>query len=304
METTSRGLTVTHRSTVTEDQIDHLGHMNVRFYGVNAAAGTRALLDELGVAPNSGRAVDLYTRHHREQLLGAALSLRTGVIEVADDGLRLYHELANDATGELAASFVHRVRLDGPDPDRAVIAAAATGLVPVPAHGAPRSIPLETDPVASAPSLATLRGLDLAIRKERAVTAEECDEQGGYLPTMAAALVWGGEPVDGRFPPLLHEGPHGERMGWASMETRMVVARLPRAGERIQSFSAVTMIADKVLQNVMWAFAVGSAELLITFEVVNLAFDVSRRRPMSIPDHIREFEGRILHPELAPRAPA
>ncbi|MFT6393412.1 MAG: hypothetical protein ACJA14_002942, partial [Ilumatobacter sp.] len=34
--TLADGLAVTHTSTVTADQIDHLGHMNVRYYGVNA----------------------------------------------------------------------------------------------------------------------------------------------------------------------------------------------------------------------------------------------------------------------------
>ena len=41
------GLRTTHESQVTEDQIDHLGHMNVAFYAVNAQAGTRAVLAEL-----------------------------------------------------------------------------------------------------------------------------------------------------------------------------------------------------------------------------------------------------------------
>lgn len=300
METTAPGLTISHRSTVTEEQIDHLGHMNVRFYGVNAAAGTRALLAELGVAPGAGRVVDLYTRHLREQLLGAGLVVRSGVVEVLTDGLRLYHELVNEATRDLAATFVHRVLLDpavlAPD----IVDAATARIVAVPAHGAPRSIRLDTDPVATAPGVDRLRALDLAVRKERAVTAEECDAAGDYQPTMAAMLVWGGEPVDGRFPPLLHDGPNGERMGWASMETRMVVNRLPRLGERIQSFSAVTVLADKVMQNIMWAYAVATDELLTTFEVVNLAFDVNHRRPMPIPDRIRAYEERILHPELAP----
>ena len=78
METTTPGLAVTHHSTVTEEQIDHLGHMNVRFYGVNAAAGTRALLAELGVGRRRAQVVDLYTRHRREQLLGAELVVRSG----------------------------------------------------------------------------------------------------------------------------------------------------------------------------------------------------------------------------------
>ncbi len=303
METTTPGLAVTHRSTVTEEQIDHLGHMNVRFYGVNAAAGTRAVLAELGVPSGRGRVIDLYTRHLREQLLGADLVVRSGVVDVLADGLRLYHELVNDATGDLAATFVHRVLIDPAGLGPAVAAAATARVVAIPAHGAPRSVSLATDPVASAPGVARLRELDLAVRKERAVTAEECDAAGDYQPTMAAMLVWGGEPVDGRFPPLLHDGPNGERMGWASMETRMVVNRLPRLGERIQSFSAVTVLAEKVMQNIMWAYAVATDELLTTFEVVNLAFDVNHRRPMPIPDRIRGYETRILHPELAPRVP-
>ena len=48
-DTTTTPLTVTHHSAVTEDQIDHLGHMNVRFYGVNAHAGTAAILDRLAM---------------------------------------------------------------------------------------------------------------------------------------------------------------------------------------------------------------------------------------------------------------
>src|SRR5881394_580859 len=99
-------LAVTHTSSVTEDQIDHLGHMNVRFYGVNAHAGTAALLDALGVGRDDVQVVEAYTRHHREQLLDAQLVVRSGVLDVGRSDLRLYHELANDETGVLAATFV------------------------------------------------------------------------------------------------------------------------------------------------------------------------------------------------------
>ena len=275
--------------------------MNVRFYGVNAAAGTRALLAELGVGPGTGAVVDLYTRHRREQLLGAELVVRSAVVEVLPDGLRLYHELGNEATGDLAATFVHRVLLDAAGLDATVVAAATDRIVGIPAaRRAAQHLARHRPDRDRAGDRAVARALDLAVRKERAVTAEECDASGSYQPTMAAMLVWGGEPVAGRFPPLLHDGPNGERMGWASMETRMVVGRLPRLGERIQSFSAVTVLADKVMQNIMWAYAVDSGELLTTFEVVNLAFDVNHRRPMPIPERIRDYETRILHPELAP----
>ena len=300
MEITTPSLTITHRSSVTEDQIDHLGHMNVRFYGVNAHAATQRLLTSLGVPAAGRRVVDVYTRHHREQLLGAELSVRSGVLEVLADGVRIYHELTNDETGALAATFVHRVRLDDPGAVVALAAAVDGETIEIPTAGRPRSIPLDTDPVASAPGLDQLRAQDLAIRRVRAITAEECDEHGDYLPTMAALLVWAGEPAHQRFPEMLHEGTDGERMGWASMETRIVMARLPRVGDRIQSFSAVVAVGDKVMQNIMWSYDVDRAELLTTFEIVNLAFNVEARRPMVIPDAIRQSEGLILHPELAP----
>jgi len=92
-------------------------------------------------------------------------------------------------------------------------------------------------------------------------------------------------------------------MGWASMETRMGIARLPRLGDRIQSFSAVLTVADKVLHNIMWAYDVDRGDLLVTFEVVNLAFDIAARRPMTIPDHIRADEERLVQADLAPRVP-
>ncbi len=307
METTAPTLIATHHSVVTEEQIDHLGHMNVRFYGANAAAGTRALLAGLGAPPDRRvRLVDLYTRHHREQLLGARLAVRSGVIEVSDDELVLYHELVNEESGVLAATFVHRVRLDAADGGDAalpaeVVANARGRLIVVPAHGATRSISLATDPIASAPALAELRERGLAIRNVRTVTPEECEADGSYDPSMAPALVWAGEAIDRRFPELFHEGPNGERMGWASMETRMAIARLPRLGDRIQSFSAVIGLGDKILHNIMWAYDVDAEQLLVTFEIVNLAFDTGARRPMRIPDRIRTGETVLLHPDLAPR---
>lgn len=306
-DTTTSELTVTHRSEVTEDQIDHLGHMNVRFYGVNATAGTAAILDGLGpTADLTIRPVDIYTRHHREQLLGAQLIVRSGVIEVLDHGLRIYHELANEASGALAATFVHGVRAETEDGRPAPLPSATADagskqLVDIPAHGATRSISLASDPVASAPTLQTLRDRDLVMRKMRAISEEECDPDGGYIPAFAPMLTWGGEPANRRIPEMVHEGPDGLRMGWASMETRMVIERLPRLGDRIQSFSAVIALADKTSHRIQWAYDVDRGDLLTTFEVVNLAFDITARAPMSIPPHLRESEAFVLNADLAPR---
>ena len=139
------------------------------------------------------------------------------------------------------------------------------------------------------------------MRKVRSVTPEECDADGSFIRSMAPGLTWGGEPVNRRLTEIVHEGPNGERMGWASMETRMVIRRLPRLGDQIQSFSAVIGLADKTSHRIHWAYDIDRGDLLTTFEVVNLAFDTGARRPMSIPARLRAAEQSVLHRDLAPR---
>ena len=96
-----------HTAQVTEDQIDHLGHMNVRFYAEHAHAGSLRLAEEIGLARGAGQVViqrDRYTRHHREQMLGAGLEVRGGVMDADATSVRVYEELANSDTGDIAAT--------------------------------------------------------------------------------------------------------------------------------------------------------------------------------------------------------
>lgn len=302
-------LQVTRETTVTEDQIDHLGHMNVMYYGANARAATGTMVDRLGFPDDLGwRLDDVYTRHHREQMLGTELVVRSGVIDAEAGGLRLYHELAS-TEGVLAATFVHRLVAAGEagpvalPPD--VVAAADAQRIVVPEHGATRSISLDVDRLGSAPSLDEVRTRELAIRLERKVLDVECDEAGDYLPDRAPMLVWGGEANDDRATgAMLIPGPNGEQMGWATMETRMMVNRWPRVGDRIQSFGALVALHDKVNHRIMWAYDLETEEVLVAFEAISLAFDTVSRRPMSIPEKIRRRELRSLHPDLAVPSPA
>jgi hypothetical protein len=91
-------------------------------------------------------------------------------------------------------------------------------------------------------------------------------------------------------------------MGWASMETRIAIRRLPRAGDRIESFSAVVGLRDKTSHRILWAYDSDAGDLLMSFEIVNLAFDTVQRAPMSIPDEIRAVEQSDLHEDLNPRS--
>jgi acyl-CoA thioesterase FadM len=301
-------LRTTHTSSVTEDQIDHLGHMNVRFYAVNANAATRAVLADLPGWEGRPHVVhDIYTRHHREQLLGTDLEVRSAILGVDEHDLRIHHELAAVDTGVLAATFVHRLSpLDAdsqPTPvPAAALEAARDQADPAPEHHGTRTISLDCDLLADAPSLETVLERNLCMRQPRAVGRDECDEQGRYRLEMIPALTWGGKPIDGDMSDVLHETSDGRLMGWASMETRVQVGQMPTVGDRIQSFGATVALHDKVTHRVHWAFDLERGHLLNAFESVSMAFDIRGRRPMSIPERYREREQQRTQPDLAPQA--
>jgi acyl-CoA thioesterase FadM len=310
-------LNVLHQTEVTPDQIDHLGHMNVRFYGLHARAGAEVLLDGLGVGHDQVAAgegeggggvllqTDTYVRHHREQLVGSPLEVRGGVLDASTRAIRLYEELANVATGERAASFVLRFELADratrthvPFPS-AVVDAAAAATVEVPPHGQPRSISIDEDVVSIAPSFAEATRRDLAHRLERTITPTEGEDDGFVPATALPELIWGGEPVPGHEFRPLEPLPGGGEMGFATMETRATWVRTPRVGDRVQSCSAMVAIAAKTILARNWLFDVARGDAVGVFSVVNVAFDTGSRRAIEIPDPIRERFERQSHPDLA-----
>lgn len=300
----SAALEITHTSSVTPDQIDHLGHMNVHYYGVNARKGTRVVAQQLGLVGSvTPYLVDTYSRHLAEQLEGARLEVRSGVITATPEHIRVYHELANSDSGAIAAVFVHRLVAPPAEPFAdALVAAGAARIAQVPAHGAPRTINLDADPLSAVPSLDTVRQREMAMRRPRVIIAEECLEDGGFDPAQAAQLIWGGETLEGVMSvgPTLVDGPNGEKMGSAAMESRTVVCKLPRVGDTTQSFGGLLHLGPKIWHRANWVFDINSGELLTATEGVSLAFDTVSRKSMLIPDEIRERDMRLHAPEFTP----
>ena len=175
----------------------------------------------------------------------------------------------------------------------------AGALASVPERGTTRSISLERSPGDHAPTLDDLRERGLAMRKVRSIEPDECDDDGVLSWDALPGLTWGGEPVGDRSGHGLHTTDTGDPMGWATMETRMYTRRIPRAGDRIQAFGAAIDVRDKTSHRIQWAYDVDRGDVLTSFEVVNLAFDIGRRRAISIPDQLREVEEAMIHPDLA-----
>ncbi len=299
-----------HDARVREEEIDHLGHMNVRFYLEKALRATDALLARHGLGPDAcaelGGRLDLcdaFTRHYREQLVGAELAVLGGALAVEGDGLRVYHELVNEAREERAATFVHALVLRDRESGapralpEMVVHALGRELVELPAHGGPRTLDLDLHPPRLTLAEAQRRGI--ATRRERVVGADECDADGTFRPQGYQGLVWGGDPVDPSHSGMpVWELPGGGRFGWATLESRGSLHGILREGTRIQSFGAEVAIADKTSVRHQWVFDVERDELVCTSSIVNLAFDLGARKAIPIPDGIRASLESRFHPDL------
>ena len=253
---------------------------------------------------------DIYVRHHREQLVGSPLAVHGGVLDASSDRIRLYEELVNADTQDVAATFVLSFELaDRADRARlpigpAMLDAARATTVTVPEYGQPRSISLDENPIERPPSLDVLRDRGLAMRQVRVIGEAETDEDGFTTATGIPELVWGGIPVPGREFQPLEPLADGGQMGFATMETRATWARPARIGDRLQSFGAEVDIQTKTMLGRHWLFDVDRGDLVAVFSLVNLAFDLTSRRAIEFPDDVRRRIGRRHHPDLVALDPA
>jgi acyl-CoA thioester hydrolase len=298
---------VLYETEVTPDQIDHLGHMNVMFYGRHARFGAERLLSSLGLPGDEHQMLfqrDSIVRHLHEQLVGAPLAVRGGVLAATDGEIRLSLELVNTTSDDVAATFVSGFELVDRPTRRPVSLAGAVDaanrrlVAPTPER-LPRTIVVDQDPTVGAPSLDALRQHDLAMRLPRVIDPERTDADGFVPADQLAELMWGGEATPGReFQPLA-EVADGVPLGFATLESRATWARPVRAGDRLQSFAAEVDLRSKVMVSRHWAMDLDRGDLVAVLEVVSVAFDTSRRRAVEIPEAMRLRMASRLHPELA-----
>ena len=307
-------------SEVRPEEIDGLGHMNVRFYMERAQRANRLLLAELGIGADEGEAPgvratqsDTYVRYHREQFEGQLLNVNGGVLEASPAGLRAFYEVANPARGEIAATFIivttladRATGLAAPLPAEALKGADAARIA-LPDYGAPRTIDLAPPRLDLSYQAVAARipedGSDpMSRRSEWQVPADACDEHGNLAD--AGALMFGGwRPPSAeemrRHGPMTFVGDDGHRLGWASLETRMVRVSPARAGDKLASIGAEVGLHAKVRHSRRWLFNLSSGQLVSLNDNVSIALDLDARRSIEIPPTIRtQLETRHV-PELA-----
>ena len=315
-------LKVLHESTVQPEEIDALGHMNVRYYMTRVAQANRAMLAELGIQDGSGKAIrrlDTYTRFHREQCAGATLLTLGGLIADAgsdeSQAINGYFEIRNPDNNQVAASFILRSCLIDVSNQQVLdinATSAKTDLtreysVRVPEYGMPRSLSLNEPARISLEELEAVVGDDptpgmMSGRRKNVVYADDCDSDGRLREEVDLMFVLHrpttGEENEPGGPPVMRDS-EGRRYSWAMIETRNVVWHRPMAGEIVLSIGADIANGEKWRQSRRWMFAEETGLLLGISDSVGLCIDLDARRSIPMPFDVIEAIERSSLPQFA-----
>ena len=302
-------------SIVLPEEIDSLGHMNVRYYMARMEQANRALLQQLDVIepaqPALLRRTDTYTRFRKEQFVDAALSTSAQLLDVGEGGMRSYVEISNATSGDVAATFIVTTALMDRDsrqhlPFQVHGELQQTGEVP--AFAQPRSLNLS-----SVNTQVSLTELDACIpevegggmmsgKRAATIEAEDVDAAGWladevelmFLPFAKMAKQNNAE----QGPPVFHTA-DGKRVGWAVMETRTLLYGQPRLHDELAYFSADLRLEHKSRLSRRWCFNRVTEQLLGISDTVGVCIDLDARRAVAWPDELRQQIEAHQQPQLA-----
>ncbi|MEM7217951.1 MAG: thioesterase family protein [Pseudomonadota bacterium] len=303
-------------SIVAAEEIDSLGHMNVRYYMQRMERANRALLHDLGARDDLFdshflQRADVYTRFRNEQFEGARLHALGGVLGLDGQTLRTYVEIRNPDTQESAASFiVASTLIDAatrkPEP---LSVEAPANAVEIPTYAQPRSLTL--DPINVSVTLEELAdripeiegGGMMSGRRSTVIEADDVDAHGWLKPEIELLFLpfskFSPQQQQNQQGPPIFKSAEGHRIAWAIMETRNLVLGTPRLGAHLSYFNCDIAMTDKSRHSRRWAFDSASGELLGTSDSIGLCIDLDERRAVVWPDELRQTIAANLQPELA-----
>lgn len=294
-----------YEGVVANNEIDQLGHMNTRYYAVKSGLAARALVASFGLDKDwlkqnnaSLFARDTYTRFYKEQFEGTPIAVDGGVLTTAPDGLRLYHELLNTKTGDVAAVFVQELviadlatRAALPIP-AAVEKKAASKRIAWPDRGKPRTLDLSQGQSFDHLNLAAAERGGRAWGPELVITEDQCDAH-GFLALdhtqeifgITHAQSSGDDPLDWTMTIA------GRRLGWAMLESRAVQRAPIRGRDRIRAFTVDVALQRKTRLSTTACFNLNTGACVALNNTCVIALDLETRRSTEIPDEVRaEYE--------------
>lgn len=280
----------TYRGTVYRWEVDQVEHFTVAFYFARFEDAALAMLHALGLDPASlapaGQACVTaggYVRYRRELRVADILHMRSAVVAVEDDGLRLVHEVIDSADGVLCTTFEH---------DLALIDRASRARRPLPPNGrqaalARRVEVAPADEGQTAP--ASPKGDGGFIDSSRdAIKPSEVDVLGeagmaAYIHRFSAAnsqvlAAFGFTPVYSR----------QERRAYSTFEFRLRFSGALRAGDLALVRTGLLHVGNSSIRIFHRMTNGRTGEPVATLEQAGVHLDLDARRPVPLPPSLRE----------------
>jgi acyl-CoA thioester hydrolase len=286
----------TYRGTVYRWEVDQVDHFTVAFYFARFEDAIHALLLAVGLDPaalaGSGQAcvtVDGYVRFRRELRVGDVLHIRSGVVSVDDDGLRLVHEVIDSADGTVCTTFAQgmalidrKTRARRPLTPRQREAVLAHRVEPPAVDDGPPPPPApRTDEGFFDAARDAIKPLELNMSGEAGMAA--------YIHRFSASnahvlAAFGMTPAYSR----------EERRQFSTFEFRLSFPGTLRAGDLVLVRSALLHVGNSSIRIGHRMTNAQTHELVATLEQAGVHFDTEARRPAPLPPALRERALQLL----------
>lgn len=292
----AEGWVETYRGTVFRWEVDSNDHLTVAYYFSRFADAGLGLLEAIGLGPSTMRrerracvTVDCYVRYHRELRVGDIMHVTSGVVDVTPDGLLLGHKLLDSETGAICTTVEQRVvhvEMESRKPvplDQAARHAAEA-----------RRVAWDGPPRDRRPSPRGLEGFRDTARDT--VKPWETDVFGQsalsfYIHRFSAANSQALAGF-GMTPGYMRE----ERRGFSTFEFQLTLAGRLGPGDPVLVRSGLLHVGSSSLRLFHAMVNARSGELCATLDQLGVHLDLEARRPMPLPDALREKAKAILAP--------
>jgi acyl-CoA thioesterase FadM len=286
----------TYRGTVYRWEVDQYDHFTVAYYFQRFGHASLTLLTALGLgipyverARRGCVAVDCYVRYLRELSVGDIMHMTSGVIAVEADAFVAGGKLFNSENGALCATVEQR--LAHVDLDRRS---------PVPLSTEQRwalearRVDWDGPPRERRPQPLGLQGFRDTTRDT--VEPGEIDATGHvamshYIHRFSAANGHA-TAAFGMTPAYMRE----ERRGFSTFEFQLTFAGTLSPGDPVPVRSALLHVGSSSLRVFHKMFNERTGELVATLDQFAVHLDMDARRPVPLPDALREQARAILAP--------
>jgi acyl-CoA thioesterase FadM len=285
----------TYRGTVHRWEVDNVDHFTVAYYFARFEDATLALLQALGLDPGSlagtGQVCvtsECRAKYQRELRVGDILHVRSGVINIDDDGLAIGHRVFDSGDGTLCTTVLQRLAL-------IEIGNRAVRPLTRGQRDAAQAFRIEWSTEAEAASAPEPGGEDGFVDTARDIIKPwEVDVLGqaafpAFIHRFSAA---NGHIIAcfGMTPAYMNT----ERRGFSTFEFRLRFPGALRAGDPVRVRSALVHVGSSSLRIFHRMANARTGAVVATLEQAGVHLDIAVRRPMPLPEALRERARAML----------